>query len=89
MTKLEAKKLALEKLCYYLEHPEVKRKEDLPQELFDRIKNLMNYCPMCELFYIKGCPECPLRTKRMRRCNDHRKTSMQKNIAILQEWNVS
>jgi hypothetical protein len=88
MTRKEAKELAIEKLCYYLEHPEAKGIKDLPQALFDRIKILMNYCPMCELFYIKGCPECPLRTKRMWRCNDHRKISIQENMAILQAWNV-
>jgi hypothetical protein len=88
MTRQKAKELAIDKLCYYLEHPESKGIEDLPQVLFDQVKNLMNYCPMCELFYIKGCPECPLRTKRMRRCNDHSKKAMQENIAILQAWDA-
>jgi hypothetical protein len=83
MTKQEAKTLALEILTYYLEHPEAKSKEDLPKALFGRIKDMKNSCPMCELFYISGCPKCPLRAVTGYTCNDFSTKSLQKNIAIL------
>jgi hypothetical protein len=88
MTKQEAKELAIEKSCYYLEHPEAKGAEDLPRELFNRVKDLKNYCPMCELFFIKGCPWCPLKAEHEWPCNDFSQKTLQRNIAILQAWEV-
>jgi hypothetical protein len=87
MTQKEAKKLAIDKLSYYMEHPETAGMiERLPWVLFDRVKGLMNYCPMCELFYVKGCPHCPLRTRKLLRCNDFSTRAMQQNMALLQAW---
>jgi uncharacterized Zn finger protein (UPF0148 family) len=63
MTKLKAKSLSLEVWRYFVEHPEMEIKENLPGELYSKIKFLHNRCPLCELFHVLGsvsCPGCPL-----------------------------
>jgi hypothetical protein len=63
MTKLKAKALSLEVWRYFVEHPEIRFKEELPNELYLKIKSFFNRCPLCELFHGLGtvsCPGCPL-----------------------------
>jgi uncharacterized Zn finger protein (UPF0148 family) len=95
MTKQDAKKLALEIINYRLEHPEIKRKEDYPQFLFDKVKGFPNNCPMCNLFFVKDgkvlCPDCPLRVQRRIPkvgCNDWSKKGAKQKLAIIQAWDV-
>jgi len=63
MTKQEAKELSLEVWQYLAEHPKIDDKSHLPDELFEKIKNLLNWCPLCALFKNKTgiwCQKCPL-----------------------------
>ena len=67
MTKEEAKEISLEKWRYLAEHGEIKSKLDLPAAMFEKIKNFMGWCPLCELFNPDGdyddghnCSGCPL-----------------------------
>jgi hypothetical protein len=65
MIQQAAKELSLEVWRYFVEHPEAERKRDLPDEIYDKIKNLANLCPLCELFFDPSsyCPGCPLSGK--------------------------
>lgn len=58
MTKSEAKELCLEVWQYFAEHPEIKFKSKLPGDLYDKIEDLSNVCPLCEVH--PGCVGCPL-----------------------------
>jgi len=93
MTKKKAKALALEKLDYYL-------RMSLPHRNFEdfdcacikkQLKNLLNHCPMCELFLAKevkngvSCNDCPLTPPR---CNEVSNKALQENIVKLRAWNV-
>lgn len=60
MTKKQAKKLCIEVWEYFRDHPEVQRKEDLPNVLYQKIRKLTCLCPLCELFYFINCSGCPL-----------------------------
>jgi len=62
MTKQEAKELSLEVWRYLAEHPEISSKANLPEPLFDKIKVMMNQCPLCELPPKEFCKgqKCPL-----------------------------
>lgn len=60
MTKRETKKLSLEVWKYLKEHPEVKRKEDLPKELWDKVSHMLGYCPLCE-YHGMLCWKCVLK----------------------------
>jgi len=66
MNKKEAKEITLEVWRHLRDHPEIDRKEELPDEIWDKIKNLRNDCPLCELFLEDedlinpGCSGCPL-----------------------------
>jgi hypothetical protein len=50
MTKPEAKAVMTEVWGYLAEHPECESKEDLPPDLYDKIKGCWNRCPLCEVF---------------------------------------
>jgi hypothetical protein len=57
MTKQEAKELSLEIWGHLKAHPDIKYKDDLPQELFAKIKGLYNFCPLCAVcWHCRGCP---------------------------------
>ena len=62
MTKQEAKELALEMCDYYLAHDNCVTKEDLSQELKDKLYDLINGCPLCKYVYyaLDDCYSCPL-----------------------------
>jgi len=64
MTKKIAKELSLEVWRYLAEHPWIRTKEHLPRDLYERIKFMMNLCPLCELSPREICkgPECPLKS---------------------------
>jgi hypothetical protein len=63
MTKKKAKELTILMWTYLAEHPKITEKNELPEELYRKIKHLCNECPLCELFLKKGdsCDNCPLR----------------------------
>jgi hypothetical protein len=57
MTKQEAKDLSLEIWGCLEAHPNIRYKEDLPQELFAKIENMTLKCPLCEVcLFCEGCP---------------------------------
>jgi hypothetical protein len=56
MTKREAKELCLEVWGYLRDHPDVEDMEDLPQELYNLVRDLECKNPLCELF--TDCTEC-------------------------------
>jgi hypothetical protein len=61
MTKPEAKAIMTEVWGYLAKHPECESKEDLPPDLYDKIKGCWNRCPLCEVFVeIDGCHSCIL-----------------------------
>jgi hypothetical protein len=60
MTKAEAKALSLEVWGYLAEHPECERKKDMPDAIYNKVKDFKNSCPLCELFYYRGCKGCVL-----------------------------
>jgi hypothetical protein len=66
MTEKEAKELTIEVWTYIAEHPEISGKNELPEELYSKIKNLEAGCPLCELFLKSGCTGCPLDAARNR-----------------------
>jgi hypothetical protein len=62
MNKQEAKATSLEVWRYLATHPEIRDKNDLPEELLCKIRRLRSRCPLCELFKASRefCPGCPL-----------------------------
>jgi len=60
---LEAVNLSIEVWEYLYTHSEIKSKNDLPEGLFDKIKNLAYKCPLCDYFLDCGilCTDCPLK----------------------------
>jgi hypothetical protein len=58
MTKAEAKAVMIEFWGYLAEHPECERKRDTPPDLFEKVKNCINWCPLCEIY--GGCQDCIL-----------------------------
>jgi hypothetical protein len=61
MTQKEAKELTLELWRYLAEHPECYKKNQVPKDLYDRIKRLTYKCPLCSIFWRRGCDRCPLK----------------------------
>jgi hypothetical protein len=59
MTKKQAKKITLEVWTYLRDHPEIKRKFNLPKELWDKIKSFIGACALCEIMPGE-CTGCPL-----------------------------
>jgi hypothetical protein len=65
MTQKEAKDLTLELWGYIAEHPEERYKQRILARLDWQTEDLLNDCPLCELFYDGTqesirCPGCPL-----------------------------
>jgi hypothetical protein len=61
MTQKEAKELSLEVWRYLAEHTEIRDKMFLSKALWEKIRDLRCYCPLCELFRADGpCQGCPL-----------------------------
>jgi hypothetical protein len=62
MTKKNAKEITLEAWRFRSSNPWIKDKIDVPEDLWNKIKDFLNSCPLCELFedQTKGCPGCPL-----------------------------
>lgn len=63
MTKNQAKILSLETWRYIQKHPEVIFKFELPIALYMQVENMLNKCPLCELFKETGddcSPNCPI-----------------------------
>jgi hypothetical protein len=61
--KQSAKERALVVWEYLANHPEIKVKYQLPEELFNLIHFDVAYCPLCTLFLDDSdwiCPGCPL-----------------------------
>ena len=94
MTKQEAKELSLEVWRYLAKHPV--RKFYLPDKIHNKIKDLPNDCPLCELFYNEDCicHGCPLQ-----RCDDdslydrwvnsdEREIDAQKIVEVIEAWNT-
>jgi len=99
MTPKKAKELSLEVWRYLAEHPEIREKRNLPQEIYKKIEGLLCSCPLCELLYgcRAVCPKCPLG-----RCNENsyfyiwantysyenkaRQSAAQKIVAAIEAW---
>jgi macrodomain Ter protein organizer (MatP/YcbG family) len=62
MTRKEAIDLSLEVWRYLAAHPEIADKICLPDDLYNKIKDMINQCPLCEYSSInKGlCKDCPI-----------------------------
>ena len=60
----EAKELSLKIWEYFADHPELKRKDELPSWLFSQIEFMVLNCPLCEFFFQNiismSCYYCPL-----------------------------
>lgn len=56
----KAKKISLEKWLYLETHPNITTVFDLPKRLFNKIKKMKNFCPLCEIFSCDICilPKC-------------------------------
>jgi hypothetical protein len=73
MTLKEALVLSLEVWRYLAKHPKIKRKWNLPKELYGKIKNMRSCCPLCE--YLRNlfdctqkCPLCFIKDGELKRC---------------------
>ena len=84
LSKSKAKKLTIEIWQYLTEHPDIAFKEDLPPKIYDKVKDMVASCPLCELFRYpdlddkiyedKCCNGCPLHTPNSDsnyRCKDY------------------
>ena len=66
MTAQKAKELSLEVWRYLAKHSDIDRKEKLPEELLEKIRECDQRCPLCDLYNAKHFPsgvcksECPL-----------------------------
>jgi hypothetical protein len=58
MTQQEAKELSLEVWRYLRDHSKIRIKENLPKYLWERIKYLYDFCPLCDS--LRSCTSCPL-----------------------------
>jgi hypothetical protein len=91
MTKQEAKKIALEKLCYYEKMPSMQRLiKNLPNYIKEKVLSFHNNCSLCELFCHKPvngkrCGDCPLTCPD---CSNYTDEYLKKNINILETWEV-
>lgn len=47
MTDKEAKELSIEIWQYLYDHPDIYHKKDLPESIFNQIKDIVNFCPLC------------------------------------------
>jgi hypothetical protein len=62
LTKKKAKELTLEIWRYLAEHPEINTKDDLPEELLSKIRDMCDRCPLCTFAIQNGlrCRDCVL-----------------------------
>jgi hypothetical protein len=63
MQKAEAKRLSLEVWRYLRDHPDIGYKGDLPNVLWDQIRDFRACCPLCQYDEVEGdsdCMLCPL-----------------------------
>jgi hypothetical protein len=63
MTQQEAKELSLEVWGYLADHPDVKDKFYIPNEIYEKIRYMRGRCPFCEIFIEDDggrCSICPL-----------------------------
>jgi hypothetical protein len=63
VTEKKAKELTLEMWRYLAARPNCDSKDDLPQRIFAKVKDLRNMCPLCERFLFSAngyCRLCPL-----------------------------
>jgi hypothetical protein len=61
MTKPEAKALMTEVWGYLAKHPECSSKWDLPEDIYDKVKDCLDRCPLCELHSTEiTCEDCIL-----------------------------
>ena len=67
MTKKDAKELTLEVWRYLMWHPWLVEKQQIPNKIYQKIVNLKNRCPLCEVMVymvygkkIPNCITCPL-----------------------------
>jgi hypothetical protein len=62
MTAKEAKEVCLRVWSYLADHPEISCKLGLPEDLWNEIRGMHFYCPLCEYFILAGlsCLDCPL-----------------------------
>jgi hypothetical protein len=61
MTQQEAKDLTIEVWSYLAEHPEISDKGELPDTMVNKLLELLDACPLCELFRPLVCRGCPLK----------------------------
>jgi len=96
ITAQEAKALAIEMLEYFVEHPECGRKNQLPDELYSKIKSMRKGCPLCERHFL-NCISCCLGKcstgsvfERWRRAitNEERKAAAQEALDKVRAWKV-
>ena len=50
MTPQEAKELSIKIWTYIAEHPEIKQKWELPNDLYDEIALITWQCPLCKIY---------------------------------------
>lgn len=65
MTKQKAKEITLEIWTYLRDHPEIKRKIDLPADLYELVRHTLYACALCKVFRKEEwdtytCFGCPL-----------------------------
>ena len=63
LTPQKAKELSLEIWEFMATNPGVKRKNDLPSNILDKVHMYHSICPLCELYVQENlnCPDCPLK----------------------------
>ena len=90
MTKKQAIKIHLEVWGYLKDHPTCKDKDNLPEKIYNKIKNLRARCSFCEyietnnLFCFKDCPlNCDSIGSYWNKWNDAKADKTRKKYATL------
>jgi hypothetical protein len=62
LTAKEAKEVCLRVWGYLVDHPEISRKSNLPEDLREEIRGMLCSCPLCQYIVMAGlsCSDCPL-----------------------------
>jgi len=64
LTPKEAKELTLEVWRYLRDHPEIKKKSEMPYEIYKKVEDCQDTCPLCEYFTQEyegeECKHCPI-----------------------------
>ena len=91
MDKSQAKKLSIEVWQHLADHPELYFKTQLPEELYDRIRDLLCECPLCDVFFDGNCAECPLATIKRERyeLNGCTVNYFTDEIGLFTRWNAA